>query len=559
VTQSVNLLERDPDVLRGATQLDSDPSGALLDELDLGEVGRTSLVEPGASDEALDPAGVAQPSEWGSLVGDLSRGRGAPSFRIHDRTHIEVAVDYRPRSGRAEDSFVWETYYFAPESLRLHSRTYEKSDLYADLQSYVRFEVPDVALGALTGAALDHLGAALESGDEKRAMRELRLYACMVRAAGVEARDAIREGLAGGELARTEAHAHAAAMIDEVSRLNPALRARVARAGMLADPVRTGACWVEEDVSRLSETLLGSLVNLLRSARAPEALVERAESAAVAEARHRMEHGLGGVGRIGMGRRLLESLEFRRHVLKRFTASVLWLQPTIRPGSTWVLQSLYALAASVAMGFALLTATWSGFDAQSRGVTTWMFAAALAYAAKDRIKALLQSVFADVVSRHFPDRRWKILDRERDLAVGEMDEQSGFVAWTDVPREVLATRRITRLHPLEEQARPETVLFHRKQVALRVDAMTDVDPRFTALTEIFRLDLRRWLANTDDPKRQMVFADPVEGVVASVNAPRVYNIAVVYRLRRDDAPDDAWHRARIVVSRKGILRIEHLA
>jgi hypothetical protein len=43
--------------------------------------------------------------------------------------------------------------------------------------------------------------------------------------------------------------------------------------------------------------------------------------------------------------------------------------------------------------------------------------------------------------------------------------------------------------------------------------------------------------------------------MGTASAPRVYNIAVVYRLRRDGhaAP---WHRVRVVVSRKGIRRLD---
>ena len=83
-------------------------------------------------------------------------------------------------------------------------------------------------------------------------------------------------------------------------------------------------------------------------------------------------------------------------------------------------------------------------------------------------------------------------------------------------------------------------------------------PRLSALTEIFRLNLGPWLAHTDDPKRDIVFADPVAGRVGSAQAPRVYNIAVVYRLRRVGDDDAPWHRLRVVVTRKGIRRIENI-
>jgi len=75
------------------------------------------------------------------------------------------------------------------------------------------------------------------------------------------------------------------------------------------------------------------------------------------------------------------------------------------------------------------------------------------------------------------------------------------------------------------------------------------------LTEIFRLNLHRWLRHTDDPNRKVVFADPEDALVYQVTTRRVYNINVVYRLRSGGA-EPPWHRIRVVVSRKGIERID---
>ncbi len=74
----------------------------------------------------------------------------------------------------------------------------------------------------------------------------------------------------------------------------------------------------------------------------------------------------------------------------------------------------------------------------------------------------------------------------------------------------------------------------------------------------FRLNLHRWLQHTDDPNRKIVFADPEDALVYQVTTRRVYNISVVYRLcsgpkQGAGAP---WHRIRVVVSRKGIERID---
>ncbi|HEY8427787.1 MAG TPA: hypothetical protein VIL20_05410 [Sandaracinaceae bacterium] len=509
--------------------------------------------------ESSTPEGARdRPSDWGSLVADLSSGH-KPAWRIHDRTHLEFAVDY-PLDPKARSTvWEWQAYFFIPESLRLDGKTYGKQDIYADLQSYVRFAVPDVPFGELAGVALDELREVVRRGVSDEIVRELRLFACRVRAAGVRTGRAITDALEAGADARTTALAATARMVTDARRITSGLREQIAALPEGDDTLRTAATWVDEDVSRLIETIFGSLSHALEKADAPAALRQSVVDVAVAEARYRAEHGLEGVGHVAISKREVESLEFRRHVLKRFTSSVLWLKPEVREGARIVLEVLYAVAAGVAMAFALAAAILNGTNPMDdERLWMWCAIAVLAYMGKDRIKASLQQIFSKVVSRHFPDRRWRILDRERGVVLGKVDEHSAFVPFDAIPEPVLAKRRSTRKHPLEEQARPENVLWHRKVVRLSAERVAQADPRFGALTEIFRLDLRRWLAHTDDPKRKIVFADPVEGRVCDAVAPRVYNIGVVYRLRRKDDESAPWQRLRVVVSRKGIRRIDHI-
>src|SRR4029079_16299262 len=134
-----------------------------------------------------------------------------------------------------------------------------------------------------------------------------------------------------------------------------------------------------------------------------------------------------------------------------------------------------------------------------------------------------------------------------------------FLPFGKVPAEVLDKRRMTSEHALEEHARPERVLWHHKAVSISGATASADGSDFSMLTEIFRLNLRRWLAHTDDPNRKIVFADPEDAQVSQVPTRRVYNINVVYRLRRGGAggdkrlrPQAPWHRIRVVVSRKGI-------
>lgn len=516
--------------------------------------------QPEPSSELPEPPDRARSSDFGSMLADLSRQDENPRLRLHDRTHLEISIDYdlvpAAAGGADRQTFLWEAYFFAPESLRIDSRTYRKEDVYEDLQSYVRLAVPEVPYEELPRGPLDRVEAAIAKGAVEEATREMRLFVSQVRAAGVGLRRRLLDDLTGAASVRSPALARLERMVDDTSALVRRARSVLRPPEGAPEELASASAWIEEDLSRLVETMMADLALGLRQRDVPAALLARVEALAVGEARYRDESGLGGVGRKGMGSRQLEALEFRRHVLKRFTSSVLWLKPEVRPASEWVLHLLYALAASVAMGFALVAALWNGMDVGENYVR-WAIVAIVAYAAKDRIKALLQTLFANVVSRHFPDRSWQIFDLEKRFELGSMEEQAGFIGFSELPEDVLTVRRSTRRHPLEERARPETVLFHRKEITLDRAKIAGLDRRFDALTEILRLDLRRWLAHTDDAKREFVYADPDAGIGSAV-APRVYNIGLIYRLRSggSEGAKEPWHRARIVVTRKGIRRID---
>ncbi len=514
-------------------------------------------------------------ADWASLFGDLSRKPALlpevdppVEWRVHDRTHVEFAIDY-PTGPGASTTHTWEAYFFVPESFRLRDGTYDKKDIYEDLWSYVRYAVPSVPFHELgstaEGSLLDRLLEALRAasgapdGSEKAAaaMQRLRLFACHVRASGLSAMREVERRVAED----TEVVGTFVASCGAVAGAfrNVLVQAEAFR---LPDEVRTAASWTDEDISLVLETFCATLGIAMEKA-SDEAdalgpLAEQLAAYAVCEARHRRSSGYDTVGTSDADERMAEHFEFRRHVLKRFTSSVLWLSLEVRQAATWVVHALYAVAAMAAMTFAV----WASMGSEpSTSFIRYAVPLAVAYAVKDRMKALLQGVFADWIAKRFPDRNWLIRDRERDgRVVGRVKEQAGFLPFRGVPEEVLKVRRLTREHHLEEQARPERVLWHQKTMIIDPEKVRDNASDFSMLTEIFRLNLRRWLAHADDPNRKAVFADPDDALIYSMTTRRVYNVNVVYRLRAGGGgakgTGGPYHRIRVVVSRKGIERID---
>jgi hypothetical protein len=499
--------------------------------------------------------------------------REAPRWRVHDRTHLELNLQYPLRVKKGGERFEWEAYFFVPKSFRLDELTYDKDDIYADFTSYVRLAVAPARFDQLTAGPLARLERALAVPDAARATRELRLFACRVRRAGIELERGLLAHITAWSLAEAGARASGApSSLPTPSTLEAAVTAALDTSRELTLRLRStleeqlgsrpaheeltvAGAWVDEDVSQIIETIFGRVGEALAGFDELAPLRERLVARAVSEARYRAARGYEASVGGDRDARAVEKLEFRRHTLKRFTSSVLWLTAEVHPAGRWARHVLFGLAACVAMTFAVGAAFWHGAMPVRDQASFWVVVVALAYAVKDRLKAGLQEAFTGVLSRRVPDRRWRVRDGERGRVVGQIDEHSGFATFDGVPRDVLETRRLTRKHPIEEQARPETVLWHRKRVTVDADQVKRGDESFDGLMEIFRVDLRRWLTNTDDPKNRVVFADPSLARIDTVVAPRVYNIAIVYRLRRRNE-NPPWHRARVVVSRKGVRRID---
>lgn len=468
----------------------------------------------------------------------------APRWEHHDRTHLQLELDF-PAGANA---YCWEAYFFIPQSFRLGPAYYDEQRLYEDLVSYVRLPARERTLRDVVEATLPRLQRVVRDGDDEARGREARGLACAVRAS-------IRGTMRDMESGRTSAPDELAEIIRRAGHIVPL--AREVLAGCLdgPEPMRTTAAWVLEDISLMAEQFL-SRSALLFEERGQERLADDARQQAlrvVKELEGWSQFPRPPTGRLT--RRDVERFEFLRHTLKRFTSSVLWLEFDVRDPTRWAKQALFALAASGAMAFAVVAALWNGDPLSSSKLGLWLVVAIVAYAVKDRMKAWLQAGSSRWLRRHFPDRRWHVWspDRRHDV-LAVVDETTRFRDFEELPPEVLATRRMTRRHPLEEIARPEDVLWHRKRVRLFGDAAD------TGLTEVFRLDLARWLANTDDPKTSLVLADAERGVLRKVTAPRVYNIAVVHRAWRcdDELPPPPFRRERVVVSRKGIRRLENI-
>jgi len=485
---------------------------------------------------------------------------GAGHWRVHDRTHLEFVVTYEIDPHARRQSYTWEAYFMVPRSLRVDSANYSKEDIYRDFQSYVRFGVRELPLQELGEFPESSLSNVL--GQPERANYALRLFGCMVRSAAHRGRERLLQNV---ELIReTDVRSY----VDGLSQVAAAYRRVIAKAE--TPEVKAAASWVDEDISFVIEGALASLCVQLKN-RGHESASPYAASAATSEADYRRDtNGPQSVrpppkvrpGQPRLSRGLsVDELELHRHALKRFTSSVLWIHKEVSQGAKWIRQALYAVAASIAMAFAITTARYYGGPnpLDNDKIWLWVVLAVLAYAGKDRIKAALQTMFSDWAGRRYPDRRWTLgVDGARG-PIATVDERSRFVGHSSLPGAARLRRDASLENAIELQARTERVLWHQKNVELRSTEIAALESRFSSVTEILRLDLSRWLLHTDDPKQRVYLADPDRAEVFSTVARRLYHVDVLYRISGPGEATGDWLQARVVFNRNGVKRVYQLA
>ena len=172
-------------------------------------------------------------------------------------------------------------------------------------------------------------------------------------------------------------------------------------------------------------------------------------------------------------------------------------------------------------------------------------------------RATLQERFDSYIERRHPNRKWIVRRGPDGAQVATAEEKYQFVQPDELPPEVGQFRRDLQSDSLGEILELDSILYHRKATTVDAALVRDIDPRFESLTEILRLDVARWLAHTDDPSRSVTLADPESGVLIKSTLPRAYDVTILHRLAPTGV-DTPWSAARVVLSRKGIRRVDQL-
>ena len=106
--------------------------------------------------------------------------------------------------------------------------------------------------------------------------------------------------------------------------------------------------------------------------------------------------------------------------------------------------------------------------------------------------------------------------------------------------------------------RPETVLCYAKEISLNSAVLRAGGLECDGLTDIMRFNVQRLLNRMDDPWESYRYVKPNSLEVCESRCARVYHLNAVFRMTTASG-DTTLERVRIILNRKGIQRLEHIA
>ena len=479
---------------------------------------------------------------------------------IHDQYQMELKFNYPLPDDRRRTLYEVDLYFFAPRSLGVHPQTYSKQQFYTDLQSYIRIRTPSVPLNRFEGTAVGPL-AQLRGALEQKAQQpskyplpefeeQIKLFCCILKSAVRDFVAFIHKTLDAQD--RDQLISEYLAMVQEITAGYRELQ-RIIQIPNVDQRAFEIYLFGDEYISLLVEDYTFHLLDALSASDSEPSPENQKKLLALieAEVRYRQRRRYASVPEEQKDN---ETLVFRRSALKKYAASILFLDTEVK--TEWLLlqQVFFGLAAAAAMAFA----TAAAFISQTiyGSLTLPVFVTfVVSYIFKDRIKDLLRYHLSRKMTRFLFDHKTRVRDVAGKI-VGVCRESFGFVKNSKLPAEVQELRNRDHITEIENGWIGEDIMLYRKRIRLQPERVRRIFSEYevAGVNDIMRFNVEEFLRRMDDPKKELFVMDD-EGY-HRIRGARVYHLNLIIRMMH--ARRSLEMRYRVVLNREGIKRIEYV-
>lgn len=480
--------------------------------------------------------------------------------KIHDRYSVEFKVGYVVKPREKVNEFMFNTWIFLPGSLDINSSTYTKNQFYRDVKSNIRLITPVYSLKEVAdeqslpfmflNVAINELLAEPSKENFAEYEYQIKMFSSIVRSALRKEAYRIRASQGEGDrLKLTDDYIHDA---KQITRRYREMRDIVKDTVIAQDAFRYFK-FGDEFLSNLVEQHTYGLLEVLKR-RDPERFVtleKRLLDLIRSEISYKTEQGYMVVDKESAERN--RTLVFRRHLLKKYISSHLFLDAKKKKEGFVQEQVYYSLAAGISMIFA--TSIAFSFQQKYGNFTMPLFVAlVVSYMLKDRIKDLIRYYFAHRLGRKYFDNKTIISIKENPI--GWIKEGVDFITEDRVPEEIMNMRDRSDLLEADNRTTREKIILYRNLVNIDAQALDEANQYdVMGINDIMRYNISNFLQKMDNPEVPL-YIPGKEGGYEIVNGEKIYYLNFLMQFRTDD--EVYYKRFRLILSRNGIQGIEKL-
>lgn len=511
-----------------------------------------------------------------------AKRRAFPVVKERDRRTLEVRQVFPLPQPGVSAKYELDLYFYLPRSFGIGPESFTAGDFYRDGQAYLRLTSTGLSLGALHDLKHPANPAAILRKQLPLLLKENApdgdTLSSLAQMLGAEIADATqREGeqlraLLAGEEEALPLGASVADVLEErvgsfcadaLAALGTLRRVRAKATAYravaprhvfdsLAFAEEYACAVVDEELAALGQRIDGTAWLRDGSGLATRLRLRLAHTAESVNVRRR-EQGFA----LPWGNSP-EYYAYRIGLLKKELQRSLYLNTRTTARDPFVTNAAAMVAAGLAATWATLAALplWTGKWTSTEGAYFLVLAVG-AYILKDRIKEWTRVMLAKRFLRFDYDRKI-VGDALRRVGLGRFSgracEKFRHVKEEDIPEEVhrlrVKNRTVRGVTPELEQ-----VLRYQRVIEVEQDP-DDAVPEGFGVMELFRFSVNDFIKRLDDPLDQVSFYDDGSGRFVSQEMPKVYHLNLVLRAIDHSSGERYLTRYRVVVNRRGIVRID---
>ena len=477
------------------------------------------------------------------------------NVKIHDNFSLEIKSIYENVSEKKKTTYNTLTYLFTPNGLNINNQTYPKSKFYNDVKVYIRYNASEYTLDEIlslkTGPLYQLIKIVKKISVKKNFKKNKLEFESRVKMLGAILNNTLKIAT---PFLKEKGTSNAAISIEFFTKLKNVLdnyRNIVATIEELKidEEIKNTIKYGDEYISNITNYYLIVLLEHYKINSVEKEILKEIISFIKEEQAYRKTKNYDIINDEDY---FDEALLHKRSQLKKFIEGVLFLDRDIRKDGAFFEQSVFAIAAGLAMVFSTGIAF---YYQQVYGNFTLPFFIALVvgYMLKDRIKASIGLLFVSKASSFFYDFKIKIKDSGNNL-IGIIKENFTFVPFNSLGPKVKKHRLKNKFVDADYNFLGEQIIQYKKKIVIYPKKFGEEisDNRLNSIVDITRINLYRFTTQMDDPKKEYSLLK--KGKIINRVGNKIYHINLIQKLYSEKGV--AFKRYLVIMNRKGIKRIE---